>query len=306
MRRLAPVHALLALTSVLAAAAPAPQLEVEAPPELAAVAAELRALGAEDFSEVLRLTGRPGFSRPIRVLIVPESSQLARDAPGWVSGYVRGDDALIVLFPARVRSYPDNTLRTLLHHEIAHVLVAEAAGGRPVPRWFNEGVATVAAREWGLEDRARFAAAVVGRGPGSSRELDAGFAGTAAEVRRAYALSAAFVRFLQREHGPQAPAEILAGIGRGLDFEDAFLRTTGIPLARTELSFFEDEIFWSTWLPFLTSTGALWMAVTALALLAIHRRRVRSRRMLEQWAAEEEPAGRVIHRRDLSDDETVN
>jgi hypothetical protein len=291
---------------VAPAAAQAPQLLIEAPPELAAVAAELRALGGEDFSEVLRLTGRPGFSRPIAVVLAPESSALAHDTPGWVSGYARGDDALIVLFPARVRSYPDTNLRTLLHHEIAHVLVAEAAAGRPVPRWFNEGVATVAAREWGLEDRARFAAAVVGRGPGSTRELDTAFSGTAAEARRAYALSAAFVRFLQREHGPQAPAEILAGLARGLDFDDSFLRATGVPLASAEHTFFEDEIFWTTWIPFLTSTGALWMAVTALALLAIHRRRVRSRRMLERWEAEEGPVGRVIRRRDRSDDEPAN
>jgi hypothetical protein len=114
------------------------------------------------------------------------------------------------------------------------------------------------------------------------------------------------VRFLQREHGPQTPAAVLAGISRGLDFEDAFLRMAGIPFASAERSFFEDEAFWSTWLPFLTSTGALWMAVTALALLAIHRRRVRSRRMLERWAAEEEPAGRVIRRQDPGGDGPVN
>jgi hypothetical protein len=192
------------------------------------------------------------------------------------------------VFPGRVRSYPDRNLRTLIHHEVAHVLVAQATGGRAVPRWFNEGVATVAAREWGLEDRARFAAAVLGGAAASTADLDRAFSGGDNEVRRAYALSAAFVRFIQQRWGALAPAEILRGVGRGLEFEQSFLMTTGARLSEAEHIFFKKDAFWNTWVPFLTSTGALWMAVTVLALVAIHRRRARSRAMIEKWEAEEE------------------
>ena len=100
----------------------------------------------------------------------------------------------------------------LLRHEVAHVMVEEAAGGKPVPRWLNEGIATVAARQWGLEDRARYAAAVIGRGPKSTLQLDRAFRQSAGEVRRAYALSAGFVRFLQAEYGILTPALILEGL----------------------------------------------------------------------------------------------
>ncbi len=269
-------------------AMPAPELLVDAPPELAAVANEVRSFQDDDFSQTLLLTGMTGFSSPIRVVLIPETSPLAQEVPAWVSGYARGGERLIVLFPARVRSYPDRNLRALVHHEVAHVLVAQAARGRPVPRWFNEGVATVAAREWGVEDRARFAIAVLGGKARTTRSLDAAFQGSDTEVRRAYALSAAFVRFLQQDYGTLAPATVLRGIGSGLDFEEAFLQTTGVPLARAENTFFEDDAFWNTWLPFLTSTGALWMAVTLLALIAIHRRRVRSKQMIEEWEAEDQ------------------
>lgn len=298
------------LGCVLAAAAlplgamPAPELLVDAPPELEAVAREVRALENDDFSETLLITGMTGFSSPIRVVLVPETSPLAQEVPSWVSGYARGGERLIVLFPARVRSYPDRNLRALVHHEVAHVLVAQATRGRPVPRWFNEGVATVAAREWGVEDRARFAMAVLGGKARSTRGLDAAFQGSDTEVRRAYALSAAFVRSLQHDYGTLAPATVLRGIGSGLDFEEAFLQTTGVPLSRAENTFFEEDAFWNTWLPFLTSTGALWMAVTLLALVAIQRRRVRSRQMIDEWEAEDEPAsGRHTQ---PHDDGTVN
>ncbi len=286
-------------------AMPAPELLVDAPPELEAVAREVRALQNDDFSQTLLLTGMTGFSSPIRVVLIPETSPLAQEVPSWVSGYARGDERLIVLFPARVRSYPDRNLRALVHHEVAHVLVAQAARGRLVPRWFNEGVATVAAREWGVEDRARFAMAVLGGKLRTTRGLDAAFQGSDAEVRRAYALSAAFVRYLQSDYGTLAPATVLRGIGSGLDFEEAFVQTTGVPLSRAENAFFEEDAFWNTWLPFLTSTGALWMAVTLLALVAFQRRRARSRQMIEEW---EEADHRVDDQRLRPDhhDETVN
>jgi hypothetical protein len=281
---------LLATVSPHLSAAPSPQLVVEAPAELAVVAEEVRSIGEGDFSAGLHITGVIGFTRPIRVILLAENSPLAQEVPAWVSGFARGSEAVIVLFPARVHSYPDRNLRTLVHHEVAHVLVTQAARGRPVPRWFNEGVATVAAREWGIEDRARFAMAVLGARPHGVRDLDASFAGSGPHIMRAYALSSAFVRFIQRRYGPTAPAIVLDGIARDLGFDEAFHRATGERLAHAEQIFFEKDVFWKTWLPFLTSTGALWMAITILALVAIRRRRVQSQQMLEAWDEEEEIA----------------
>ena len=40
-------------------------------------------------------------------------------------------------------------------------------------------------------------------------------------------------------------------------------------------------------MPFVTSSTALWMAITALALLAIKRRRERDALLREGWALEE-------------------
>jgi len=272
---------------VVLGAAPAPDIEIVAPPELQKVAVRVSALAGEDFSEVLNLTGRVGFSEKITVVLMPEGSPLAEEMPRWVSGYARGDRRTIVLFPARVPSYPDRNLRSLLRHEVAHVLVWEAAAGRPVPRWLNEGIATVAAREWGLEDRARYAAAVIGSGPQSVRQLDRAFRGASNDVRRAYALSAGFVRFLQVEYGVMAPARILDGLAQQRDLDTAFKEATGVTLRRAERRFFKDQALWNTWVPFLTSSAALWMAVTILALVAISRRRARKRAMYEAWEDED-------------------
>ena len=268
-------------------ASSSPEIRVVGPPELERIASQVELLAQEDFTEVLNLTGRIDFSESITVVLMPEGSPLAEEMPRWVAGYARGDRRTVVLFPARVPSYPDRNMRTLLRHEVAHVLVWEAAAGRAVPRWLNEGIATVAAREWGLEDRARYAVAVIGSGPRSTRQLDRAFRGNAGEVRRAYALSAGFIRFLQTEYGILTPARILDGLADGQDLDQAFLMATGVELRRAERRFFKDQAMWNTWVPFLTSSAALWMAVTALALLAIARRRSRNRVMYDRWDEEE-------------------
>jgi len=277
----------IVMLSVQSASLPAPALQVIAPPQLASVAKHIEALGREDFTELLVLTGRMGFTQPVKVVLITEDHPVAHETPAWVSGYARSDRRTVVLFPARVPSYPDRNLRALVRHEVAHILVWEAAGGRHVPRWLNEGIATVAAREWGLEDRARYAAAVLGRSPRSTRQLDAAFRGSASEARRAYALSSAFVRHLRTEYGSSTPAEILRGIRQGLAIDDAFQRAVGRDLKTVERRFFREQAFWNTWVPFLTSSVALWMAVTALALLAFVRRRARSLAMHESWEMEE-------------------
>ncbi|OYV96584.1 MAG: hypothetical protein B7Z68_05420 [Acidobacteria bacterium 21-70-11] len=239
-------------------------LQVEASPALARQASAVRALEAGDWHPVLKLVGVRQAGPPIRVVLAPEGSRLGR-----------------------VPSYPDGNLEALLHHEVAHMLLARAAGGGAVPRWFNEGTATVAAREWGIEDGARVVLATIGRGPRSLTELDAGFSSGAAAVARSYAVSAALVRYLLRLHGDDVVGRILAGVSRGADFDDAFKAATGESVGRFASGYFRRETFWTTWVPVVTSSTVLWMAITVLALLAIKRRRERDALLREGWVLEE-------------------
>ncbi|MGV8041224.1 MAG: peptidase MA family metallohydrolase [Thermoanaerobaculaceae bacterium] len=271
-----------------ATAAAHPALEIEAPPGLEAAAARVRA-ATPDLAPVLELLGEPPAPARVRVVLAEESSELAARVPSWVAAYALPSLDTIVVFPARTPTYPDRNLPTLLAHELAHLLVFRASGGAPLPRWFEEGVATVAAREWGLEDGARFAAAVIGPGPESLAEVERAFTLDPGRVARSYALSAALVRYLLRLGGPDAVAVLLAQVRRGSTFEEAFLRTAGRPLDRFEADFFGEEVLWRTWVPFLSSTAALWMLITGLALVAIWRRRQRDAEMRARWAEEEVP-----------------
>jgi hypothetical protein len=300
--------ALLAVTAASPAEEPAIRLQVEAPDELATVARQIEVLAPQQhlFAAGLVLTGEERLQRPVKVVLVPEQDRLAKEVPSWVSGFAVASGSMIVLFPARVRSYPDRNLQVLLQHEVTHLLVARAAAMRPVPRWFNEGIATVAAREWGIEDRARYAMAVVGKGPDSLAELDAGFRGNQQQVARSYALSAAMVRFLRDRYGTEVTGSILAQLATGMTFDQAFHQVTGATIGRAEEIFFHDEAFWNTWVPFLTSSGLLWMAITFLALVAVKRRRDRSRALHEKWEQEDQTLVRQALGSDEEEDGWIN
>lgn len=254
---------------------------------MSAAAERLAALDPERLWTAVELAGLDDPGPPIRVVLAAEDSPEARAVHGWVAGYARGATGPIILFPDRTPTYPDESLEELLHHEVAHVLIARAARGNPVPRWFNEGTAMAAGGAWGVEDASRFVLASLRGGPVRLADADRLFAGGGAAAARAYAVSGAFVRDLRHRHGPDVTGEILRRVGRGVAFEVAFRQATGEPLAAAEERFWRRRTFWQRWLPFLTSSFALWLAVTLLALWAFLRRRRRDAELAERWAEEE-------------------
>src|SRR6185295_4665176 len=144
--------------------------------------------------------------------------------------------------------------------------------------------------------------------PVSFAELEERFAGGQGEVNRAYAVAGAFVRDLFERHGQAAAPRILAGVARGLSFEDAFRAATGTSLADAESSFWSRQTLWYRWIPILTSSVTLWLLVTLLALWAIKRRRARDAALRRIWDAEEERLEglRLAAARKEAGDEWVN
>jgi len=280
-----------------------PELIVEAPPALSAAADRVRGIDPGQLASTMRLVGLTEPGPPIRVILAPEGSGPATLVAPWISGYALSDQGLIVLLPQRVPTYPDSSLDDLVRHEVAHVLIARAAGGRPLPRWFHEGMAMIAGGSWGFEDRSRLTLALLTDRPVSLEELDQRFARGQGEVNRSYAIAGAFVRELFDRYGQEAAPRLLAGVARGLSFDEAFREATGIPLAEAESSFWSRQTFWYRWVPVLTSSVTLWLLITMLALWAIRRRRERDAARRRAWDEEEERSRLAAEARELIEEQ---
>ena len=281
----------MALLALVGAHAPAagqmalPTLRIDAPASLEAAAERVGRFPVSRLATAMTLAGLTRAGPPIDVLLIAESTDLARGTPPWVSGFADAERSLVVLFPGRARSYPSDSLETLLHHEVAHVLFSRAAQGRPLPRWFNEGLALAAERPVGLRDQSRLAWTRLRHGSISLAALERLFGEGRAADRRAYAVASALVRDLLRTHGQTSAARVLSLVGQDQPFDEAFKTATGEALPAAVDRFWSRQRLWGLWLPFLTGPAFLWMVITLLALYAINtlrRRRAEQRRLWEE------------------------
>lgn len=250
--------------------------------------ARVEVLAATELEPFLELVGLESTGRSIRVVLAAEDSDLARRVPRWITGFARGPEDLVVLFPERVPAYPHRSLVELVRHEVAHVLIDRASGGAGVPRWFHEGLAMMAEGGWRLSDRSRLAMAMLRSREPTVEGLNRLFRGDAARISHAYAVSGAFVRDLARRGGREEFANILARRSQGVGFDTAFAESFGQTPEEALASFWTRTAIWYRWVPFLTSSTVLWLGITFLALLATARRRERDRKIRQAWEAEEE------------------
>ena len=127
----------------------------------------------------------------------------AYEGPGWIVGRAF-DSSDVVIFPARVGSYPYGSLESVVWHEVVHLALSAQAGDRPLPRWFHEGVAMSVEKGWGVTSQVRLLLATGGH-PGLA-DLGRLFDSEAQlETASAYLLAAALVSDMRRRHGAAAP-----------------------------------------------------------------------------------------------------
>jgi hypothetical protein len=259
-------------------------LIVNAPPSLESAAARVRAV---DVQALERALASAGLELPpvVHVTLLPEDDFIARQTPSWVAGRAFGDRA-IVIFPARVTRDPGDSLESVTQHEVVHLALFAQSGGRRLPRWFHEGVATSVQSGWGMTDRARLLFAALS-GP-TIGDVSGLFRSEAQpDTSLAYPLAAALVNDLRERHGRDVAGRIAARVRAGATFDEAFVRETGeTPDAAAARAWVTYRRL-SAWVPAITHVSAVWFLILLLAYcahLSVRRRRARLRK---QWEEEE-------------------
>lgn len=270
------------LSSARTAGVALPELTVYAAPSLADVATRVKAIEPAVLAESL---SRAGLELPRRVMIslVDTDDPRARAVPPWVVARAFGGDS-VVIYPRRIGTYPYDSLDSVVLHELVHLSLNLRAGGRPLPRWFHEGVAVSVESGWGIGSDARLLLAAA-RDPGMD-EVATLFASEAApETRTAYLLSAALIEDVRRRHGLAVPGAIAAQVARGDSFETAFYATTGESV--DEAAAHAWRVYRGLrWMPVITSNAGLWGGIMLLAFIAFVVRQRRRRQ--KRWEDEAE------------------
>lgn len=246
----------------------------------------------DDLCEDLAGCGPEVLTPPLRVVAARDlaglRAALGPGVPEWAAGIAYPHEGV-----AGVRMDPRaggwGEVERTLRHELSHLLLHRAVGGRPVPAWFREGFAMIQARQWSF-DRARSltAAALTGRLL-SLHDLEEGFPSGRGEVTLAYAQAAAVVGSLLRDD-PVAFVALLRAVRAGQPFRDALQRAYGAPVAALEERWRADLSTDYALVPLVTGGGTVWTVATALFLLAYLRRRRAARATLLRWENEDDDA----------------
>ena len=212
--------------------------------------------------------------------------------PGWAAGAARSREGEILLTVHKDGQRHD--IERVLTHELAHVAIDSAAGEAEVPRWFNEGLARVIAREQGPDDAQRLALARLADRVPSLEGLTHAFPRAADDASLAYATSARAIELVMERGGPNAPAAILAALSAGVPFDDALTQATGLPTWQLQLRVRDSIARWPALLAVLRSSGVLWVFAGLLSLLAWRRLRHKRQDRLDVMADEESRQWRAL------------
>ena len=244
-------------------------------------------VGAIDLDRLGADLERAGLTLPPRIVVtlIEEADPRARGIPDWVVGLALEPDE-IVIFPGRILSYPYESIESVFRHEVAHLALSARAGGRPIPRWFHEGLAVSVDAGWGVTGRLRLLLEMTGSP--ATADLARLFASdTQAASAQAYGLSAALVADVQRRHGRSAPGAIAARLADGAPFARAFQLETGETPDEAATRAWAAYRHWTMWVSVATSGAAVWGLILAIAFVAFIARAQRRARRRRQWDDEE-------------------
>src|SRR5213076_1587495 len=233
----------------------------------------------------------PLADRPIRLILAPTratfDSLTGGRLPSWSEGAAFPDRSTGVLLSDR----PTVRLSAALRHELAH-LALRARVRRPLPLWFEEGYAAVAAGEWDRLDALRLNWQVARGVQLDLDELDRALRSEEADAATAYALATTAVLLLDRWGGPRGLEPLIAHLATDPTFDAALRDSYHMTEGDFELRWQRDVGARYGWLGWASAVGLFW-AVLALGLAWLvwqRRRRDRTRRALldEGWVLPED------------------
>ena len=271
-----------------------PGVSVHAPEALAEAAGEV----VRSFPEIIAsAVGVLGWDMEGDVSIVlPDSSALFEQSAGTshiVAYAVPGRD-LIVIDYWKLQAHPF-TLRSVVMHELFHLLLHRHIPSGLLPGWFEEGVCQWASDGLGeilsgggrMLDRAVIAGELI-----PLRALEQSFPRDPARLRLAYEQSKSVVTYIAANHGREALIEILSLMKVGGDLDTAMEAVLGKSVRKLEEDWRASLEGPAAWMRMLSHHlhGLLFAFAGIVALVGFIRVIVRKRKALKEYDDEERRA----------------
>jgi hypothetical protein len=195
-------------------------------------------------------------------------------------------------------------LAEVFRHELAHVALEDAVGGRPIPRWFNEGFAVMASGETSFVRLQTLVSATFSDRLLSLSQLERNFPSNEDAANVAYAEAADVVRFLIRRQEVHRFRGLVSRLRDGETMDSALLNSYGEETAALETEWRDDVTRRYAFFPALGSGSLIWAVTLGLFAVGWRKKRKKAQATLARWrkeeAAEDEIRKRLALRVDTS------
>jgi hypothetical protein len=183
---------------------------------------------------------------PYHVYIYPGSAELRSalllSGRDWLAATAQREQRMALVTAVNPRTAVLDLGRSI-PHELTHLLLFQATkpNHENVPRWFEEGLATLMEGDPAPDQEQRVREAIGAEETLSLAELCADFPETTDRTGLAYAQSASLVGYIQEQYGNHALTEMIRAYGDGADCESGVRRTLGHSLDELEAQWLEAE-----------------------------------------------------------------
>lgn len=211
-----------------------------------------------------RLTGiiPASLPNPLRIYIYPSAADLQASlrltGRDWVGGHANPELGVILVTAANARTAATD-LRQSIPHELTHLMLYQVTGPSygSLPRWFNEGLATVMEANPDPNEALILEEAVAAGTTIPFAQLCGGFPVDGRQVVLAYAQSASLLRYIQTAFGNGTLNRMVVALADGANCESVVTRELSLSLAQLNqdwlrsmnpqpslVVFFQNSIIW--------------------------------------------------------------
>ncbi len=207
--------------------------------------------------------------------------------PAYAEGVAYSEIGLVLLTLNPRHANANYDIKQVFRHELAHIALHDAVGGRDVPRWFNEGFAVLASGETSFDRMSELWTATLADRLLPLAEVERSFPSDESKASIAYAEAVDVVRFLVRRQEAHRFRALVQSLRDGNDLDAATRQAYAVDLVTLEHEWREDVAKRYTFWPVFFSGTAVWGLVLGLFVLGWRKRRKRARATLERWARDE-------------------
>jgi hypothetical protein len=237
------------------------------------------------------------FNQPVlqhvTVRIAPTFADMARLAPadapppGYAAGVAYHGLHFVLMTMMSPRGPEAVDLDETLRHELSHVALEDAVGGKHVPVWFNEGVAIWLSHESQYDRLKSLAEATMQDRLIPIADLDRSMPANPGEVSIGYAEAGDFVQYMLRKSDRLRFTSMIDRVKEGQPFDRAVAEAYNADLRKLELEWHHKLEQRFSVLPILLGGSLIWVGVMGLVIWAWVKRRRRTKAILARWEREE-------------------